>query len=214
MRWMCAVLALAFAARSFGAEEQRHARGRTLVSAAEPAIELTVASELRFEARVPFKLGSFEGERFVFVDADDKKALRRLVIVQFEHVTSGSSEIYRYDLTHGRERGGLRFITNSFAFPGARQSVASPKDEADHTNNALLAHGFTMPSVWLAARHVTIADGDRRRSEMIVFYMEGRPELTIADVYRGDEPTPMWRAEKPALEERAWASFTILPKQP
>lgn len=204
-------VALLLAAPPRPAEETRQVRGRTLVSSLYPRLRLTVAPGFTYEGRVPFDLGEFSGERFVFVDADSTKALKRLVVVQLEQVDPGSTEIYRYDLTKGREMAGLRFVSNAFAFPAARQAVDAPGNEADHTNNLLLSHGFTMPAVWLAARHLTVADGDLRKHEMIVFYMEARSDLTMADLYRGEEPTPTWAAEKAALVERSRAAFSIEP---
>ena len=193
---------------SVGATRERHVQGLTLISESSPKTRLIVSPGFNYEGRLAYTLDGFEGERFVFVDAK-RATLRRLLIVQFEQVAASSSEIYRYDLRAGREMGGLRFVANTFAFPGARQVVTSPKDEADRTNNFLLTRGFKMPKVWLAARHVTIGDGDRRRCEMIVFYMEARSDLAIADLYSDDEPTPAWQRLKPGVEERSRASFII-----
>jgi len=189
----------------------RSVRGRTLTSPEWPRVELTAEQGFRYEGRVPFRLDESEGERHVFVDADEAKTLRRLLIVQFEGFLPSSSEIFRYDLTSGREMAGLRFVSNTFAFPGAQEKVATPKNEADHTNNFLLAHGFKMPSVWLTARHLTVADGDRRKREMIVFYMEARSDLTMDDLYQGEEPTPTWARQKPEIEGRSRTSFTLAP---
>ncbi|HEX4824216.1 MAG TPA: hypothetical protein VFV19_07865 [Candidatus Polarisedimenticolaceae bacterium] len=188
----------------------REVRGRTLHSAATPSVEVLAGSAFRFVGRVPFRLAESEGERYIFVDAGDDKALRRLLVVQFESFLPSSHETFGYDLSSGREMAGLRFISNTFAFPAATAAVAQPKDEAEATNNFLLKKGFKMPAVWLATRYVTIADGDLRKSEMIVFYMEGKSDRTMADLYAGEEPTPAWRAEKPALEERSLANFTLV----
>lgn len=190
------------------AVQTRHINGLTLVSATSPRMDLTVAPNFKYEGRLAYTLAGFEGERFIFVDAA-ATALRRLVVVQFEHIASTSSEIYRYDLRAGHDIGGLRFVSNTFAFPGAREITASPRDEADRTNNFLLARGFEIPAVWLVTRHVTIGDGDKRKCEMIVFYMEARSDLTMRDLYSDDEPTAAWKEQKLGVEERSRSSFAI-----
>ena len=187
----------------------REVEGRTLRSADAPALEMTAGDRFHYEGRVPFRLATSEGERYVFVDAEPDKTLKRLLIVQFESFLPSSSEKFRYDLSSGRAMAGLRFVANTFAFPATDKIVASPKDEGESTNNFLLEHGFKMPTVWLAARHVTITDGSRRKSEMIVFYMEARSDLTMADLYDGENPTSTWHGEEPFLEERSRRNFTI-----
>ncbi|HEV7428478.1 MAG TPA: hypothetical protein VGQ46_19135 [Thermoanaerobaculia bacterium] len=186
----------------------RTVRGSVLRSSRLPAVTIGVQPSFRYVGRFSFALGSaFEGERFIFADAEGK-SLRRMVILQFERVRPSSSEMYRYSFARAEHIGSLSFIQNCFAFPGAQAIETQPRDEGGMTNNFLLERGFQMPSTWLAARFVTLGASDRK-SEMIIFYMEANDHLHLSDLYAGDEPTAAWAAMKPALLARARAAFTI-----
>jgi len=185
----------------------RFVRQRELTSRESPAVTIDVAPEFSYVGRVAFTLeNQFEGERYLFADAQGKK-LRRLVVAHFERILPTSQEIYHYDVASGQPIGPLRFVNNSFAFAGA-QTVTDPKNEADRTNNFLLERGFQMPATWLVTRFVTIGAEDRK-SELILFYMEGRDDMKVADLYDGEEPTEAWKQMKVALAERGRASFTL-----
>jgi hypothetical protein len=188
--------------------DARSVNGLELSSPQAPPIRLTVQPGFRYLGRVEFSLGSVaRGERFVFADAKDS-LLRRMVIVQFEGMIPSNPDIYHYDLRAGREMGSLRFVQNTFAFPGTQQMVETPENEADHTNNFLLSQGFRIPAVWLVNRYVTIATADRK-NEMIVFYMEGSDSVSLSDLYTGDEPTLLWQRLRAEVASRSSGTFTI-----
>ncbi len=186
----------------------RTVRGSQLRSRALPAVTIHVQQSFRYLGRFSFALGSdFEGERYVFADAEGQ-LLRRLLIVQFERVRSSSSEVYRYSFENAERIGSLPFLQNSFAFLGSRTIAAQPKDEGEMTNNFLISRGFRNPDLWLAARFVTLGATDRK-SEMIIFYMEGNDQLHLSDLYTGDEPTAAWLRMKPEVVTRARAAFDV-----
>lgn len=169
---------------------------------------LVAGEGFRYVGQLRYVLaGGFHGERYIFADTAGT-ALRRLLIVQFEQIAAGSPERYHYNLVSGDTIGGLRFLNNTFAFPAARAPVPHPRDEAERTNNFLLARGYTMPAVWLATRFVTLGAEDRK-SELIVFFMEGHDNLRMSDLYVGEDPTLAWQAMKPELARRGRAAFTI-----
>jgi len=188
--------------------EKRVVRGLELTSTSSPPMRLRVDSGFAYQGRIAYPLDStFAGERYIFAHAK-ASALQRLLVIQFERIRAPSSEVYRYNVDAGQPIGSLRFIENTFAFPGARDAVSSPRDEAERTNNFLLSRGFRMPAVWLVTRYVTIGDADRKR-EMIVFYMEGHNDLTMRDLYSGEEPTAAWQGLKPTIAAHARAAFSI-----
>jgi hypothetical protein len=186
----------------------RTVRGTELRSRALPPVTIRVDPGFRYLGRFPFALGgAFEGERYVFAEAAGT-SLRRLLIVHFEHVRPFSPEVYRYSFEKGERIGSLSFVQNSFAFAGKHEIVSEPKDEGEMTNNFLLSRGFHVPNLWLAARFVTLGATDRK-SEMIVFYMEGNDQLTSSDLYQGEEPTAAWLRMKPEVAARARGAFTV-----
>jgi hypothetical protein len=205
-RNLCAVLVAAVMVGC--ASTSRTVRRTELRSRGLPAVTIHVRPAFRYLGRFSFVLGNdFEGERYVFAEAKGK-VLQRLLIVQFERVRPASSEVYRYSFEKAERIGSLQFIQNSFAFPGARDIKAAPKDEGEMTSNFLLAHGFRSPDLWLAARFVTLGAADRK-SEMIVFYMERNDQLRLSDLYAGDEPTAVWSRMKPEVVARARAAFAL-----
>jgi hypothetical protein len=186
----------------------RTVRGSGLRSRSLPAVTIHVQRSFRYLGRFSFALGSdFEGERYVFADAEGQ-SLRRLLIVQFERVRTSSPEVYRYSFEKAERIGSLSFIQNTFAFRGAQNIAAQPRDEGEMTNNFLISRGFRNPDLWLAARFVTLGAADRK-SEMIVFYMEGNDQYHLSDLYAGDEPTAAWRRIKPEVVTRARAAFDV-----
>jgi hypothetical protein len=188
--------------------DRRSVHGLELTSPADPRVRITVQPRFTYVGRFSYSLGrDFDGERFVFAPVTDS-ALPRLFVVQFERIKPPSAERYRYNVDAGEQIGPLRFVRNSFAFDNPGAPVASPHDEGELTSNFLLARGFRLPSVWLASRFVTIG-GPERTSELIIFYMEGRSDLTLKDLYVGEDPTETWQALKPALAERARAAFEL-----
>jgi hypothetical protein len=186
----------------------RSVRGSEVRSSRLPAVTIRVQPSFRYLGRFSFALGNaFEGERFIFAEAEGK-SLRRILILQFERVRPSSSEMYRYSFAHAEHIGSLSFIQNCFAFQGAQAIEAQPRDEGAMTNNFLLDRGFQIPPTWLAARFVTLGAPDRK-SEMIIFYMEASEHLHLSDLYAGDEPTAAWVGMKPELLAQARAAFTV-----
>ena len=182
--------------------------GNVLRSESAPPVTITIKPPFRYEGKFTFTLhGEFEGERYVFVDATAKK-VTRMVVLQFERVKAESAETYNYNFAKAERIGKLDFIQNPFAFAPSHSIKASPAHEGEITDNFLLERGYELPNVWLTWRFVTLGNSDRK-SEMIVFYMEGSDSLKMDDIYRGEESTPQWREMQTGLASRARAAFVI-----
>jgi len=204
----CLAVVLLIGCISTAGTSERSVRGLTLRSPRLPTADIHIQEGFRYLGRFSYSLESgFEGERFVFVDAEGR-SLRRLVIVHFEHVKSGSAEVYRYDFGGAQNIGSHSFNQNCFSFNGARQISPQPRDEGEMTNNFLIEHGFESPKLWLVSRYVTLGASDGK-SELIVFYMEGSDRLQPSDLYQDDKPTALWTAMKSELTARGHAAFAI-----
>ncbi|HEX3069234.1 MAG TPA: hypothetical protein VHX14_11750 [Thermoanaerobaculia bacterium] len=198
---------LLFGCVSTSVTSGRSVRGLTLHSPRLPSADIHIQKGFRYLGRFSYSLDSgFEGERFVFADAQGT-SLHRLVIVHFEQVKSGSAEVYRYDFGSAEKIGLYAFNQNCFSFSGARQINSHPRDEGEMTNNFLLDHGFGPPKLWLVSRYVTLGASDRK-SELIVFYMEGS-DLQPSDLSQDDKPTALWTEIKSELAARGRTAFSI-----
>jgi hypothetical protein len=181
-----------------------------ITSPARPPVMVQVASGFVFAGCFPFRLGDVAtGTRYVFVEAEGAR-IRRLFIAQFEDIQPASKETYRYDMSAAETMGGLKVRPNTFAFSTADAMAEDPEAEAALTADFLLRAGYDVPDVWLASRFVALGAPDRR-SEMIVFYMEpARTGTGLADLYRGEDATPVWLGLRGPLAERSRQAFTLL----
>jgi hypothetical protein len=184
---------------------------RNLISSSvRPPVGVQVASGFVYAGCFPFRLGDVAtGTRYVFVDAEGAR-IRRMVIAQFEDIQPGSKEIYRYDMSSAETMGGLKVRPNTFAFGTAEAMAENPAAEGSLTTAYLLRAGYEVPDVWLASRFVALGAPDRR-SEMILFYLEPAPSrIGLADLYRGEEATPVWQGLRGPLAERSRQAFAIV----
>jgi hypothetical protein len=176
-------------------------------SPSRPAIAVRVAPGFAYAGCFPLEFpGVARGARYVFADAEGAR-LRRLFVLQFEEFLPSSKETYRYDMSKAEDLGGHRFRHNTYAYSNA----ASQADPNEGTLMAafLAQRGYEVPDVWLMSRFLTLG-GEDRKSELILFYLEpAAAGATLADLYRGEEPTPAWQALRGPLAERSRQAFTI-----
>lgn len=181
-----------------------------IISTQRPAIAIAVDEAFTYVGRHPVRIRDVAaGERIVFVDADHNRA-ERLLIVQFEGFLPGVDNQYRYDLSKSPVVAGYPFRSNGFAFNMADAIATNPGDEAAGTHAFLLEQGYTAPADWMMWRSLTV-DGEARRDEMIIFYVEGADSkgLTLGDLYRDNAETETWRNIQKELEIRANRSFQL-----
>lgn len=183
-----------------------------IISIQRPAIAIAVDDAFTYVGRHPVHIRDVAaGERFMFVDADHNR-VERLLIVQFEGFLPGVDKQYRYDLSKSPVVAGYPFRSNGFAFNMANAIATNPGDEAAGTHAFLLEQGYTAPADWMMWRSLTV-DGEARRDEMIIFYVEGADSkgLTLDDLYQDNAETAAWRNIQQALEIRANQSFQLAP---
>ena len=179
-----------------------------ITSPSRPAIAIRVGRGFAYAGCFPFELpGLARGTRYVFADAEGAR-LRRLFVLQFEEFLPESKETYRYDMSSAQDIGGHRFRPNTFAYSNAEG--ASEPNEGTLTARFLAQRGYDVPDVWLASRFLTLG-GEDRRSELILFYLEpAAAGIGLADLYKGEEPTPAWQALRAPLAERSRQAFEVV----
>src|SRR5437870_159361 len=92
---------------AFQAAPQRSVRDNVLTSSDLPKLSLRVDKQFQYLGQVSFNIRNIaEGERFVWVQADAKKHVQRLFIVQFEGFMPEIDSTYRFAITNPVRLGG------------------------------------------------------------------------------------------------------------
>ena len=181
---------------------------QSVLSTALPRVRVDIAPAFRFLGRVPFTIRDVAaGERLVFAEIEGTR-IRRMFVLQFEGYLPHIDQTYRYDFTNAETIGGLRWRSNAFAYAVPAPAAGASAGEAGVMHEWLRARGYTTPPVQLMYRFLTLGD-ERRRDELILFYLEGSDDQTwLADM---NSNTPRWRQRAAELEAAARRSFTVSP---
>ena len=204
------VAAFLVSAESAADSSNRYVNDGVLISRSDPTLAIDVNDSFAYAGRHPIRIRDLAaGERFVYVDADDRE-IRRMLIMQFEGFLPGVDGHYRYDLSESPVVANYPFRSNPYAFDLQRSIDANPGGESADTNEFLTNLGYRVPRQWMMWRSLTIADTARKK-ELILFYVEDLAStgLDISAVYENDEPTRAWVALQPGLEMRANQSFRL-----
>jgi hypothetical protein len=153
------------------------AGGRNLVRVpAVPEVRLAVDSAFRPLPRLAFPIEALtNAERHIFVEADSRGRLRRMVVVQFEKVQGGSDFRFVFPSTPPRRFGAQVYRAGTFAYDDEAAAAAEPLREAGRTRRFLAEHGLSAPRFWKVARLARVSD-PKGLSETILFYMERADE--------------------------------------
>lgn len=208
-----AFLAIALFACASTPAPLRTVKNNVLTSRELPAIRIRVAPEFRYIGSFPFRIGDVAaGERQVFAEVRNGRVVRT-VIAQFEGFLPSSSEIYRYDFTNAPDWNGYRFRENNFATNEPQYSREHPGNEAALTAAFLREKGYVVPDEWMINRWVTLGD-ETRKHELIVFYAEDLAATghNAAEMYSGEDATPLWTKMRGELRERARRAVEVLPR--
>jgi hypothetical protein len=187
-------------------QPRRAVEGQVLVSTQLPRIRIEIAPEFRFVGRLPFRIRDVaEGERLVFAETGGTR-VTRLFVAQFEGFLPGVEDIYRYSFENARRFGSHRFRHNVFAYVRADADEENPAGEAALTHRFLADRGLELPNVLLVSRFLTLGD-DRRRNELILFYMEAGTKHQYDAI---DSGSAAGKDLARALEERSLTSFRVI----
>ena len=160
-----------------------------LVSSSTAVPPLALRIDSRFEAVEPLRFpieDLTDAERRIFIDADQRGTIRRMVIVQFEKVKPGSSFRFVFPSTPPRVFGGSTYRAGAFAYDDERAAREQPRKEPGLTRSHLQALGYRPARIWNVARLARVSDPDGM-SEVIVFYMENADALHVGGLVGTDE---------------------------
>lgn len=184
----------------------RTVEGQAVTSTALPRVRIEVKRPFRYLGRMPFTIRDVAaGERIVFGDLEGN-VVRRMVALQFEGFLPHITDIYRYDFSAATQVGPLRWRRNAFAYSTSGTRSADPSSEAATMHAWLANRGYSMPDTQLMFRYLTLGD-DRRRDELIVFYLEGTADPSWLEEM--EVSSVRWRAMARALEQRSRSSFEV-----
>lgn len=145
--------------------------GLLLRSSVKPKISLRVSGGFVPMPPVTLPLESTDVDRRIFVDADAAHIVKRLIVVQFEHVRPGASFKFIYRPNPPFTFGDKIYRLGTYVYDDAKDSTANPTREAGVTRAALLKRGYVLPRLFRTARLAQVADPGGT-SEIIIFYNE------------------------------------------
>ena len=160
-----------------------------LVSSSTAVPPLALRIDSRFEAVEPLRFpieDLTDAERRIFIDADQRGTIRRMVIVQFEKVKPGSSFRFVFPSTPPRVFGASTYRAGAFAYDDERTAREQPRKEPGLTRSHLQALGYRPARIWNVARLARVSDPDGM-GEVIVFYMENADALHVGGLVGTDE---------------------------
>jgi hypothetical protein len=176
-----------------------------------PQLDLRLNERFKYAGSFDFTVPNFSnGQRYVYVDADSKRNVRRMFILQFEQILADSSEKFNYDLRSGEKMRQYLFRHNTFAFSNKAGKLENANSEGVLTVAFLEKKGYRVSDEWMASRFVTVPDVGRK-GEIIIFYLEAieRTGHTLGEFYKGEERTNLWQGISDELAARSRRMFTL-----
>ena len=153
-----------------------------LVSAERPSLTLRIDPAFVALPPLAFPIENLtDAERRIYVDAAPDRTVRRMVVVQFEKVQTGSDFRFVYPSTPPRRFGAETYRHGAFAFDEARAAAEAPLREPGRTRDFLAGRDYRLPHIWKAARLARVTDADGL-SEVIIFYLEAADAAFPQDV--------------------------------
>lgn len=188
----------------------RFVKSNTIVSDKLPKIKIEVGKDFVYVGRFNFKIRDVAGgERFVFVEAKDKK-VKRMFVAQFEGFFKHIDNYFRYSFKDALKFGKHKFRHNSYAFSNKESYKNNPKGEANLTKVFLNSKGYLLEDELMMYRYITVPDAEKKH-ELILFYFENVSETgnTLSDFYENDRATNLWKRIAMKLMNRSLATFKV-----
>ena len=209
---MTATLTLLLILASAAPAPKRTVSGDTIVSDRLPVGSLSVEKALRYVGAFPFQIRDVAGgERHVWVDADARKRVRRLFVLQFEGYNEGTGHKYNYTPRNVTRLGAHDYNSNGFFYSDVEYSRERPGNEAELTRRFLEGKGYTLDAEQVLYRFYRSLPEDGHRSEFLIFYIEPLAGLGLA-LADATESQDSEREKKllAATRERALKAFRIV----
>jgi hypothetical protein len=181
------------------AKRTRGVKGQVLTSTYLPPLRIRFDKRLRYIGSQKFVLyDRAEAEQHFFVDADARRRIRRMYMLQFESYLPGVDATYNYEMTETVSLGGKDYSVNVESVPNVKAALGQqPQSDAARAVAFLEGKGYSVGESVRYQRFVRLVD-ESKRSEFIMLYVED------ADASGGDEKAMR------EFRERALKGFVIL----
>jgi hypothetical protein len=144
----------------------------TFISTDNPEIRVSVDRKFKYVGALPFTIDDVaRGYRYVFVQANPEKHIRRMFIVQQEGFLPSSNDTYKYQITNPAKLGGLDYQHSVIMDDNDARIREEPGKEADVTQRFLTLRGYLLEPEVIMSRFARPADPQHKR-EIIFFCYE------------------------------------------
>ena len=211
-----AALLCALPAAAQDLHPERKIDATTVVSAADPALSITVPEAARYIGADRWVLYDVaDAEIHAFVEADAAKKVQRVYWIQFEAIVPAKPESkYNYDRDPIGEIAGLPFHIRARFGLGAGETTRAGSD-AEHLHRLLEAAGYTLPDEIMNVRLIHLPTEDRRKELMVIYMEDLAPTgMKAAQLVIDGKPAPEWTVIEKDLIDRAKDNIKFAPAQP
>ena len=174
-RALTLILATAFVllAQAGAYGQARSVKGQVLISTSLPAIRMRFDRKLKYVGSQKFILyGRAQAEQHFFVEADARRRIRRMYMLQFEGYLPGVAASYNYEAKETISLDGADYIVNVENVPNVKAALAQqPESDAARAVSFIEGKGYHVPESVRYQRFVRLVD-DSKRNEFIMLYIE------------------------------------------
>jgi hypothetical protein len=174
-------------------------KGQVLTSTYLPPIRVRFDRGFKYVGSQRFILyDRAQAEQHFFVDADARRRIRRMYMVQFESYLPGVDATYDYGAAETVNLGGGVYTVNAETVPNVPAALKqNPQSDAARAASFLEGKGYRVGESVRFQRFVRLVD-ESKRSELIMLYVED-----AGDAQGGEKAMREFR-------ERALKGFVIL----
>jgi len=163
----------AFAQRRAAAGQARVVKGQVLTSTALPPIRMRFDKRFKYVGSQKFVLYErAQAEQHFFVDADARRRVRRMYMLQFEGYLPGVDASYSYEAKETVKLGGAEYMVNVENVPNVKAALGQqPESDAARAVAFLEGKGYSVGESVKYQRFVRLVD-ESKRNEFIMLYVE------------------------------------------
>ena len=188
----------------------RSVQANTLTSERDPSVRIELPKQVRYVGADRWILyGVADCELHVFVEADERKHVKRLYWIQFEGYLPTRPELrYNPSPSETLTIAGMDFFIRTRFGPTADTPRAG--SDTEHVQVLLQSNGYTLPPEMMNARFIHYLD-EPKRQELMLIYSEDLSStgFTASQLVSGGVAQPQWAAISESLVQRANKNISV-----